>query len=70
MPLLFLEATGPKAEELALAAGEARGIPVGWDGETATFDADGIDDEELRTVVFEQLAAIDPGWGSHLRLVE
>lgn len=70
--MLILEAIGPDGEALAIAAGEAREIPVGWDSEfeSATFDADGIDDEELQTVIFEQLDAQDPEWRSHLQLVE
>ena len=70
--MLILEAIGPKGEALAIAAGEAREIAVGWDSEfeSATFDADGIDDEELQTVIFEQLDAQDPEWRSHLQLVE
>ena len=72
MALLTLEAIGPKGEQLAMAAGKARGYPVGWDSEfeCATFDADGIGDEELQAVVFEQLEALDPEWQSHLRLAE
>ncbi|HEY8000935.1 MAG TPA: hypothetical protein VID76_03290 [Solirubrobacterales bacterium] len=70
MAMLILEAIGPRGEELAMAAGDAREIPVGWDAEfeCATFDADGIDDDELEAVVFEELDARDPDWHSHLKL--
>jgi hypothetical protein len=70
--MLIMEAIGPRGEELAMAAGAARDIPVGWDGEfnSATFDADGIDDSELEAVIVEQLDDQDPDWRSHLRLVD
>lgn len=69
--LLTLEAIGPRGEELAMKAGDNRDIPVGWDGEfrCATFDSD-LDEDELRTVVLEELARIDPDWASHLREAE
>jgi hypothetical protein len=72
MAMLILEAIGPKGEELALEAGKARDIPVGFDPEfeCATFDSDTIDEQELQVVVFEQLARIDPEWQQHLRLSE
>lgn len=72
MTMLILEATGPRGEELAMAAGEARDIAVGWDPEfeSATFDTDEIGDDELATVIFEELDSRDPDWRSHLRLVE
>ena len=72
MAMLILEAIGPRGEELAMAAGKARDIAVGWDSEfdSATFDADGIDDEELQAVIFEELDAQEPEWRSHLQLVE
>jgi hypothetical protein len=72
MAMLILEAIGPRGEELAMAAGKARDIAVGWDSEfdSATYDADGIDDEELQAVIFEELDAQDPEWRSHLQLVE
>ena len=52
-------------------AGENRDIPVGWDEEfsCATFDSD-LEADELQTVVFEELARIDPEWESHLRVAE
>lgn len=55
-----------------MAAGEARDIAVGWDPEfeSATFDTDEIGDDELATVIFEELDSRDPDWRSHLRLVE
>jgi hypothetical protein len=70
--MLILEAIGPRGEELALAAADARGYPVGWDSEfnSATIDADGIDDDELRTVIFEELDSRDPEWRSQLQEVE
>jgi hypothetical protein len=72
MALLILEAIGPRGEELAMAAGEARDIAVGWDPEfeSATFDADGIGDDELAAVIYEELDSRDPDWRSHLKLVE
>ena len=70
--MLILEAIGPRGEELALAAADARGYPVGWDSEfnSATIDADGVDDDELRTVIFEELDSRDPEWRSQLQEVE
>ena len=70
--MLILEAIGPRGEELAMGAADARGYPVGWDSEfnSATIDADGIDDDELRTVIFEELDARDPDWRSHLQVVD
>ena len=72
MGLLTLEATGPEGERLAMAAGEKRDIPVGWDEEfqSATFDADGVDDDELQAVVFEELEDLDSDWRNHLRVAE
>ena len=72
MAMLILEAIGPRGEELVLAAAAARGYPVGWDSEfdSATIDADGVDDDELRTVIFEQLDSQDPEWRSHLQVVD
>jgi hypothetical protein len=72
MPMLILEAIGPKGEELAMAAGEATGIAVGWDDElsSATFDSDTHDPDEFETVITEALADIDPDWFSHLRAVD
>jgi hypothetical protein len=72
MGMLILEAIGPRGEELALAAAEARGYPVGWDSEfnSATIEADGIDDSELRAVIFEELDNRAPDWRSHLQVVE
>ena len=72
MALLFLAATGPKGEELALAAGQALDIAVGYDAEfeSATFDAVDLGDDELQAAVFEQLDALDSDWRSHLELAE
>ena len=72
MGMLILEAIGPRAQELAIAAADARGYPAGWDSEfsSATIDADGLGDEELQAVIFEELDARDPEWRSHLQPVE
>jgi hypothetical protein len=69
--LLTLEAIGPKGEELALQAGDKHDIPVGWDSEfsCATFDSD-LEQDELETIVFEELGRLDPEWKSHLRVAE
>jgi hypothetical protein len=69
--MLIMEAIGPRGEELAMAAGAARDIAVGWDGEfnSATFDAD-TDDSELEAVIVEELDEQEPDWRSHLRLVD
>ena len=44
-PILMLESTGPKAEELAMEAGRVADLPVGYDPdlECATFDSDSLD---------------------------
>jgi hypothetical protein len=57
---------------LALAAGEAVDVPVGFDPEfqCATYDADSFDLEELKEAVFEALAELDPDWASQLTVVE
>ncbi len=70
MALLILAATGPRGEELALAAGRALDVPVGFDPEfeSATFDSDGHDEDGLQAAVFEQLDALDPDWRSHLEV--
>jgi hypothetical protein len=70
--MLILEAIGPRGEELAMGAADARGYPAGWDSEfnSATIDVDGIDDDELRAVIFEELDARDPDWRSHLQVVD
>ena len=70
--MLILEATGPRGEQLAMAAADARGYAAGWDSEfnSATIDADGIADDELRTVIFEELDSRDPDWRSQLQVVE
>jgi hypothetical protein len=72
MALLFLEATGPQAEELAIAAGKATEIPVGYDADfqSATFDSDAHDETELQALVFDALDGIDPAWRTHLRVAE
>ena len=71
MAMLILEAIGPKGEELAMAAGEATGIAVGWDDEfsSATFDSETHDPSEFEAVITEALADADPDWSSHLRVV-
>ena len=70
--MLQLEAIGPRGEELAMAAGDATGIPTGFDPEfeCATFDADSLEPEELKTTVFEALGELDPEWQSHLRVLD
>jgi hypothetical protein len=72
MPMLVFEAIGPKGGELAMAAGDATDIPVGWDDEfsSATFDSDDHDPDEFKTVIAEALDGIDPDWRSHLRVVD
>ena len=71
-PILILEATGPRAESLATAAAKNRGIAVGFDPEfeSFTFDADGVTEEELQTVVFEELDSLEPEWRTHLNPVD
>ena len=70
--MLILEGTGPRAEELAMKAGDETDVPVGFDPEfeSATFDSDDLDDEELQRVVFAALDGIDPDWRSHLRVAD
>jgi hypothetical protein len=72
MALLTLEAIGSDGEKLAMAAGDAIAVPVGFDAESAcaTFDADGYDDDELETAVFEALDDLDADWRAHLRIAE
>ncbi|MGH2951869.1 MAG: hypothetical protein ACRDKX_07495 [Solirubrobacterales bacterium] len=68
MGLVTLEAIGPKGEELALAAGEVTGTPVGFDAELecATFDSDSLEGAELEAVLFDALSGLDPEWREHL----
>jgi hypothetical protein len=70
--ILTLEAIGPRGEELAMQAGEAIEIPVGFDPEfeCATFDSDDLDEDDLQTTVFEALAAIDADWQTQLRVAD
>jgi hypothetical protein len=72
MSILTLQATDPNGELLAMRAGEATEIPVGFDPEfeCATFDAETLGDDELRAVVFDALAGLDPDWQTHLRLAD
>lgn len=72
MALLFMEAVGPNAEQLALDAGSAADVAVGYDSDlgSATFDSDAHDDAGLRDVVTEALASLDPDWQTHLRVTE
>jgi hypothetical protein len=72
MAMLILEAIGPKGEEVAMAAGEAIAVPVGWDEEfeSATFDSETHGDDEFEAVVTEALAEVDPDWRSQLRIVD
>lgn len=72
MAILTLEAIGSDGERLAMAAGEELGVPVGFDPEfqCATYDSDGLGEEELQAAVFRTLSGIDPAWQEHLRLAE
>jgi hypothetical protein len=72
MAMLILEAIGPKGEELAMAAGQAIDVAVGWDEEfdSATFDSETHGDDEFEKVVTDALAEIDPDWQSQLRIVD
>jgi hypothetical protein len=70
-PLLILEGVGPNAESLAMEAGRVTETPVGWDGETATFDTDAYPNEgELQGVIFDALNGLDPAWREHLKPVD
>jgi hypothetical protein len=70
--LLTLESIGPRGEELAMQAGEATDIPVGWDSEfeCATFDAESLEEAQLQETVFAALAGLDPDWQTHLRVAD
>jgi hypothetical protein len=70
--ILTLDAIGPHAEKLAMEAGKATDIPVGYDAEfhCATFDSDSLEDDQLQATVIEALAGIDPDWQIHLALAE
>lgn len=72
MALLILAAIGPRAEELALEAGDAADIAVGYDPglDCATFDSETLDAEELQAAVFEVLATLDGDWRSHLVIAD
>jgi hypothetical protein len=72
MAMLILEAIGPKGEELAMAAGQAIDVAVGWDEEfdSATFDSETHGDDEFEKVVTDALAELDPDWQSQLRIVD
>ena len=72
MAILTLEAIGPKAEELALAAGKAADLPVGYDPEfeCATYDSETLGADELQATVFDALTSSDPDWRSQLRVGE
>ena len=72
MALLYLEAIGPRGEELAFAAGNAIDVPVGFDPdlESATFDTDSFEPDDLKETVVEALTDLDPDWGSHLRVLD
>ena len=72
MGLLTLEAIGTNGERLAMEAGKAADIPVGWDSEfsCATFDSDSLAEAELQGVVFDALAGLNPAWQEHLRIAE
>ena len=70
--MLIFEASGPRGEELAMAAADATGIAVGWDEEfqSATFDSDDHDPEQLEAAITNALAELDPDWTTHLRAVD
>ena len=70
--MLNLEAVGPRGEELALAAGDAIDVPVGFDPdlECATFDSDSLDREDLKGAVEIALADLDPDWQTHLQVLD
>jgi hypothetical protein len=70
--LLFMEAIGPNAEQLALDAGKAADVAVGYDSEldSATFDSDAHDEAGLQEAVTGALASLDPDWQSQLRVSE
>jgi hypothetical protein len=72
MALLFLEGIGPEGERIAMAAGAATGIEVGWDPDlnSATFDSPDQDDEGLQATVLDALAGVDSDWESHLRITD
>ena len=72
MALLYLEAVGPRGEELAMAAGDAIDVPVGFDSDldSATFDADSYGPDDLRETVVEALTELDADWESHLRILD
>ena len=62
--LLNLEAIGPRGEELALAAGDAIDVPVGFDPdlECATFDADSLEPDDLKGLLAPYPAAGMTSW--------
>ena len=70
--MLNLEAIGPRGEELALAAGDAIDVPVGFDPdlECATFDADSLELDDLKGAVEVALADLDPDWQTHMRILD
>ena len=70
MGMLMLEATGPEAERLALAAGERTGIAVGYGDGLATFDSDDHDEAELEAAVSAALDELDPDWRSQLAKID
>jgi hypothetical protein len=72
MAMAFFESIGPRGQELAMAAGDRVGVPVGFDPdlESATFDSDDHDEDQLREAVLAALEEIDPDWNSHLRVAE
>jgi hypothetical protein len=71
--MLILQAVGSNGEQLAMQAGDAIDVPVGWDSELqcATFDSDAhAGERELQAAVSEALAGIDPDWKSHLQVAD
>ena len=67
-----MEAIGSNAEQLAIDAGKAADVAVGYDSDlgSATFDSDAHDEAGLQAAITEALASLDPDWQSHLRVSE
>lgn len=67
-----MEAIGPNAEQLALDAGKAADVAVGYDSDlgSATFDSDAHDEAGLQDAITGALVGLDPDWQTHLRVAE
>ncbi len=70
MGLLILESIGDQGEQLVLEAAARTEIPVGWDGECATFDSDDLPEPELEAIVYDALGGINSSWREHLRAAD